>query len=231
MHIFNSIFVRAPKERPSTTPSSYHCSSPENDFSIPSIQEDDYDSTTNLNSSPITSLHDSSPYKNNEPTIEQTSADDWYSTTIDNSLPVFTENVSNTDPTKSNNMDVFFASGNFSKTRLGNLALTKICKQFQDQYQVALKSQQRGSNKDSNATYKSDVLRKIIFKFKSDNPSSKIWTRKNDGDGSEWIDITHDETLIISKPKAESLISRKSQKNCRGGTSKHRKSFKNKNYS
>jgi len=112
------------------------------------------------------------------------------------STPSLLPSEVNTDPTKSDNMDVFFASGNFSKSRKGNLALTKICLEFQNEYDKALKRQQK-SDSTTVSVYKATVLKKILTKFQTEYPTSKIWSRKNEG--GDWIEITNNTPLIISK--------------------------------
>jgi len=93
--------------------------------------------------------------------------------------------------------DVFFASGNFSKKRLGNAELTRICKLYQSQYDAALKAQQKLGMVDADSSvYKSTIMKNIIAHFRREHPSSKIWTRKH---GGEWIDITCDNDIIVSK--------------------------------
>lgn len=92
--------------------------------------------------------------------------------------------------------DVVFASGNYSKYRAGNLELTKICQLYQDEYDAALKSQQKLSDSTDDLVYKPGVLKKIVMHFRNEYPSSKIWTRKHGGD---WEDITNDMSAIISK--------------------------------
>jgi len=93
--------------------------------------------------------------------------------------------------------DIFFASGNFAKSRLGNINLSRICSQHQEKYNTALKGQQRKYD-DTNVVYKASVLREIVAEFKQQYPESKIWTRKNDS-SSGWLDITDDMNAIISK--------------------------------
>lgn len=102
----------------------------------------------------------------------------------------------NFDPTKADNMDVFFASGNFARNRRGNIALSKICREFQSDYNNALKAQQK-QHRSTEAVYKTTVMKKIITKFTTENPTSKIWSRKNEG--GQWMDITDNTQLIISK--------------------------------
>jgi len=102
------------------------------------------------------------------------------------------------EPLTTNNFDVIFASGNFTKRRLGNLALTRICNEFQERYTTALKKRQKGAGGSSSLIYKSHIIRDIINKFKEEYPSSKIWTRKNDG-SDDWIDITNDDQQLFSK--------------------------------
>jgi hypothetical protein len=102
----------------------------------------------------------------------------------------------NFDPTKADNMDVFFASGNFARNRRGNIALSKICREFQSDYNNALKAQQK-QDRSTEAVYKTTVMKKIITKFTTENPNSKIWSRKNEG--GQWMDITDNTQLIISK--------------------------------
>jgi len=93
--------------------------------------------------------------------------------------------------------DVFFASGNFAKGRLGNIALTRICNKYQNQYDSALKGHQKTACV-SNVVFKSAVLKNIIEEFKREYPDSKVWTKGSDKCGG-WVDITNDISAILGK--------------------------------
>jgi len=104
----------------------------------------------------------------------------------------------NSSPTLGFGMyDVLFASGNFAKGRLGNIALTQICNRRQKEYDSALKGQQKTADGSSNVVFKSAVLKKIVLEFKSEYPNSKIWTKRSDN--GSWQNITDDVNAIMGK--------------------------------